>query len=96
MKNSPKFSTDHITDNDLANTKYSIEYSNDLMQDPDFIGLNIYNATPRVLDLISKWALKAELKAAKENRFEDAIRYRDILQCKIVFVRKTDEGFDVI
>lgn len=80
----------------IQSPKFSTSYVNDLMQDPDVLGLNLANATPQTLQLVSKWASKEELKAAKEDRFEDAIRFRDILQCKIVFVRKTDEGFEII
>jgi hypothetical protein len=80
----------------VQSPKFSTAYVNDLMQDPDVLGLNLTNASTQVLQLISKWALKEELTAAKEDRFEDAIRFRDILQCKTVFVRKTDEGFELI
>jgi hypothetical protein len=76
--------------------KYSTAYVNDLMQDPDVLGLNLANATPQVLSLISLWASKQEFKAAEEERYEDAARYRDILKCKTVFVRKVDDGFEII
>jgi hypothetical protein len=80
----------------IQSPKFSTAYVNDLMQDPDVLGLNIANATPKVRELIGKWALKEELKAAEEERFEDAIKYRDILKSKTVFVRKIDNGFEIL
>jgi hypothetical protein len=80
----------------MKNPMYSTNYVNDLTQDPEVLGLNLSAATPRVLDLISKWALKQELEAVESENYEDAAKYRDILKCDKIFVRKTETGFEII
>ncbi len=80
----------------MNNPMYSTKYVKDLMADPEILGLNLSKATPRVLDLISSWAAKQEIEAVESENYEAASRYRDILKCDKIFVRKTESGFEII
>ena len=79
----PKYSTDYIQD--------IIENSNQ-----DRVGLDLSRATPKVLGLIEKWAKKQEDLAVAEERYEDAIGYRDLMKNEQVTLRRVGKSFFVV
>ncbi len=78
--------------------KYSTDYIQDILDDSnqDHVGLDLSRATPRVLQLIEKWAKKQEALAVAEERYEDAAGYRDLLKNDRVTLRRVGRSFFVV
>jgi len=78
--------------------KYSTDYIQDIIDssNQDRVGLDLSMATPKVLDLIEKWAKKQEDLAAAEERYEDAIGYRDLMKNEKVTLRRIGKSFFVV
>ena len=79
----PKYSTDYIQD--------VIDSSNQ-----DRVGLDLSRATPKVLSLIEKWAKNQEALAVAEERYEDAVGYRDLMKNERVTLRRVGKSFFVV
>ena len=79
----PKYSTDYIQD--------VIDNSNQ-----DQVGLDLSRATPKVLSLIEKWSKTQEALAVTEERYEDAIGYRDLMKNERVTLRRVGKSFFVV
>ena len=78
--------------------KYSTDYIQDIIENSNqnHVGLDLTMATPKVLSLIEKWAKTQEALAVAEERYEDAVGYRDLMKNERVTLRRVGKSFFVV